>query len=604
MLRRDNSIAVLPISNLSTNEEDGLFCDGITEEIINSLSKIKGAFVTSKTSSFYFKDQKLDITEIAQKLGVKYIVEGSMRRSGDQVRITIQLINAQEDYHYWSENFDRKLKNIFEIQDEISLEVKERFREVIGHFDIELHQLDDNRSFEAYELILRAKRISTDLSESGVSQGFTMIEQAISLAPNYDQAHAVKAGYIIALGLIGAWPLAESCKQALESADHALSLNPKNAEALGVKGLIEFVLTGNLTKTYAYLDKAVSIGLTDSGPLLFKALCCSATGDYDCAMESIDIATERDPFSFLPSYFRCVSLLRLRQYEEAENEVDKVLAKFPNHLNIYHIKGQIFLRTGRYKLALAHFTKMPISDNKKVPYYCGLAQAFALLGNLSEAEENIDLALEHDHQLKLTNKENPEVIVNFLLGKFEEGFKHLEADVRSNKYYLRFYRCNPFFDPIIEDPRAKILEQVIFEETDQKIDNHSKYAKSGFGEKEIQTLGKKLSDLMHNEKPFLDPQLSLKKLAEMMDISPNKLSQVINSQKDKNFFDFVNSYRIRELTELLKEDENKQYTILSLALDAGFNSKSTFNASFKKLTGLTPSEYLKSIDKAPLDKEV
>ena len=589
---------------MSPNSEDELFCDGISEEIINSLAKIKGAFVTSRTSSFFFKNQELSVTQIAKKLGVKYIVEGSLRRAGKNVRITVQLINAQEDYHYWSQNFDRELEDIFKIQDEISSEVRERFREVIGHFDIEPHQLDDNRSFEAYELILKAKRISTDLSEAGVSKGFEMIEEAIAIASNYDQVHAVKAGYLTALGLIGAWPLVESCSKALESANLALELNPNNAEALGIKGLIEFVLTGNITRTYLYLDRAIAIGTTDSGPLLFKALCYAATGDYEGAMGAIDIATERDPFSHLPAYFRCSCLLRLRRYAEAEEEVDKVLNKFPNHLNIYHIKGLIYLRTGRYKLALVHFMKMPKNENEKVPYHCGMAQAFALLGNLSEAEENIDLSLKYDHQLKLTNKENPEVVVNFLLGKFEEGFKHLEKDVKANKYYLRFYKCNPFFDPIINDPRAKILDKVLFKENKAEAQDNSKYAKSGLSDQEIQSLGIKLSNLMVKEKPYLDAQLSLKKLADMMNISPNNLSQVINSQKDKNFFDYVNSYRIRELIELLKNEKNKQYTILSLAMDAGFNSKSAFNASFKKLTDMTPSEYLKSIEKTPQNNEV
>ena len=125
-MHSDLSIAVLPFKNMSSDKENEYFCDGITEEIINALAKIPSLKVTSRTSSFFFKDQDIPIIEIGNKLGVSTILEGSVRQAGDVLRITGQLIQAKDDYHFWSETWDRKMDNIFEIQDEISLECKLR----------------------------------------------------------------------------------------------------------------------------------------------------------------------------------------------------------------------------------------------------------------------------------------------------------------------------------------------------------------------------------------------------------------------------------------------------------------------------------------------
>ena len=135
-MNSDLSIAVLPFKNMSSNEENEYFCDGITEEIINALAKIGSLKVTSRTSSFHFKNKELPISEIGETLGVTTILEGSARLAGGVVRITAQLIQAEDDFHYWSETWDRKFENIFEIQDEVSLLIADKIRENFGHFEL------------------------------------------------------------------------------------------------------------------------------------------------------------------------------------------------------------------------------------------------------------------------------------------------------------------------------------------------------------------------------------------------------------------------------------------------------------------------------------
>lgn len=589
--------------NLSPNVEDELFCDGISEEIINALAKTPDLYVTSRTSSFHFKNQEHSITEIADKLSVCYIVEGSVRRSGEDIRITVQLINAQDDYHYWSQNYDRKFENIFQIQDEIAQDVRETFRELTGHFNIEdsMETVRHGASIEAYECVLRARRIATDLSAENVSIGLDLIERAIELEPGNPTYHATKATFIIALGVMGAMPLEKSALLAEVSCNVALEIDPNDPAANALRGYMIFAQTGNVKQFYHFVNKALELHPKLTFALYFKSIISSAIGKYEESMAALDVASEVNPMSQLPIYFRCINLMRLRKFDEALEEAERFLLQHPDHLNIYSVKGLIYLRTGKSKLALAHFCKMPTTGGK-IPYYGGMAMASALMGNISLAEDYLAKADYFDHNLHLSYKENPKVLVNFLLGRFEEGFEELKKDVANHAWYLRFYKTNPFFDPILSDPRSKMLESLLAEVDYDSVETTEKYAKSGLDEKEVTALSKKLEELMITQKPYLDPELSLKKLAGLMGVSTNNLSQVINSEKSKNFFDYINSFRIKELMNKLNSDENRQFTILSLAMDSGFNSKSAFNASFKKLTGLTPSEYLKSIDVMDLDR--
>lgn len=581
--------------SLSSNQEDEFFCDGIMEEIINSLAGLDDVYVTSRTSSFFFKNKSLSVSEIAKKLGVRFVVQGSVRRSGKKIRIAVQLINAEEDFHYWSENFDYQTENIFHIQDEVANSVEEKFREHVGHFEIEDRVGRTSLpSVEGYELILQAKRLATELSESGVSTGLGLIEKAIELDPKNPSFLAHKATYISVLGIMGAWPAKVSGQLAMKACREALKIDPEHAESHAIMGHLIFALEGDLDKFYFHINKCLSQRPRDVNALYFLSIIESAQGNYDKSLNAIEMAFELDPMSLLPNYFRAANLMRLRKFDDALETVNTFLINYPRHLNAYNIKGLILLRMGKHKLAIAHFCKMPLPNGKFGPFYGGMAKAYALIGNISEAENCLKKAIIHDDKLNLSYYENPTVFVNFFLGRFDAGFSELKKDIQKGKWYVRFYKTIPFFDAIMADPRSEMLNSALLEKTGQAELKQEKYTKSGLSSKEIKSIEIELLREIENGKPYLDPDLSLKKLAQTLRTSPNHLSQVINMQQNKNFFDFINSYRIKELMELLKSQKNEKFTLLSLAFEAGFNSKSTFNSSFKKLTGLTPTEYLKS----------
>jgi len=326
----------------------------------------------------------------------------------------------------------------------------------------------------------------------------------------------------------------------------------------------------------------------------FISIVESARGNYSESINAIENVFKVDPLSIIPHYLKSLNLMRLRKYDMALEYVNGFLDNYPDHINSLNARGLIYLRSNRAEDALEVFKSMPITE-PGIPYYGGMGMAYALLGNVVEAEKCLELANENDSRIHLSYKENPNVIINFLLGRYDIGFKHLQKDIKEKRWYLRFYKTNPFFDFISEDERAQGLSNMLIESVD--INNiKTKYSKSGLDDSEIAIIDSQLNAYFFEEKPYLDANLSLTGLAKSLNISANNLSQVINSQKKKNFFDFVNTYRIEAIIEKLKNSENKKYTLLSLAYEVGFNSKSTFNASFKKLMGKTPSDYLKTLD--------
>jgi len=143
---------------MSSDGETDFFCDGMTEEIINALAQIPELRVTSRTSAFYFKGKNIPITEIGRQLGVSTVLEGSVRLAGKKMRITAQLIQADEDFHFWSATWDRQMENLFEVQDELSLEIAEKLREHFGHFEIQEHLVSPQTdSLDAYTLFLKGR---------------------------------------------------------------------------------------------------------------------------------------------------------------------------------------------------------------------------------------------------------------------------------------------------------------------------------------------------------------------------------------------------------------------------------------------------------------
>jgi len=240
-----NRLAVLPFDNFSADPENEYFSDGITEELINAFTKVDGLLVTSRTSSFAFKRKHEDVREIGSKLNVDKILEGSVRKAGNRVRITAQLINSSDGYHLWSETFDRNLDDIFEIQDEIARIIVNKLRESIAEKPKqEQFVKQPTENLEAYSFFLKGVYFRNKLTPPDVRKAIKYFEDALKLDPDFAPAAGHFAACYIQLGAMGVMNPHKAFEIAHRYADKAIELDNTLAEAYAVKGAAFFFYDG------------------------------------------------------------------------------------------------------------------------------------------------------------------------------------------------------------------------------------------------------------------------------------------------------------------------------------------------------------------------
>src|SRR5438552_16271900 len=232
----EKSIAVLAFVNMSNDPENEFFSDGIAEEIINSLSKVKALRVAARTSSFAFKGKNENIGDVGRKLKVHTVLEGSVRKSGDRLRVTAQLIDVTDGYHLWSERYDRQLEDVFQIQDEIAENIVRALRLVLGEDEKRAIEKTPTENVQAYEYYLRGRQAFHQMRRSGIQYARRMFDRAIEIDPNFARAHAGIADCCSFL-----YMYSDASKATPEAADapsgSALALDPASAEAHTSRGV-------------------------------------------------------------------------------------------------------------------------------------------------------------------------------------------------------------------------------------------------------------------------------------------------------------------------------------------------------------------------------
>ena len=598
-MKKQLSIAILPFVNMSSDQENEYFSDGVTEEIINALSKINGLKVVSRTSSFLFKGKNLQVQQIAKQLSVSMILEGSVRKASNNVRVTAQLINAEDGFQFWSQVYNHKLDDIFYIQDQISMLVAEKLREHIGHLDFEEKSVVQNPDIDIYDLYLKSKYNFNKLQKESVKLAVQQIEQVIASDPGQASYYATKSVYYTYLGTLNVLPTKEAFLVAKEASLKALSMDSTNPEANYAIALAPYFVEGDIDKAFTYFSLALKYRPSYPDAFMAVAMCGVISQDKELALKSIHEAISIDPLSPIWKYYYAAILLRLNQPEKALTVIDEVLGLMPHHTNSYTLKGVMLTRLGRYDEAIEHYKHVPVSGGKTVTYYSGTGVTYATSGNKEKAAEYLEKARLDKGKVNIAYEETPGVFINIYLENFDEAFKFLEKDIENRKHYLRFYETIPVFERLKNDERYKMFDRAIVSKITAKDKSENtaktKYINSGLSEEKINNLNQRLLSLMENQKPFIDSGISLKSLAERLSESANHVSQVINDKHKINFFDFINIYRIKEMQMLIKNPHNKHLTLLALAYEAGFQSKTTFNTAFKKLKGQTPGKYFKGL---------
>ena len=581
------SIAVLPFDNLSSDPENEYFSDGMTEEIINALSKVNGLKVTARTSVFAFKNQKEDVRIIGNKLGVSTVLEGSIRKSGKRVRITAQLIRTDNGFHLWSENFDRNLDDIFALQDEISLLIADKVRENFGHLQLEEHLVEpQTRNVAAYNLYLKGRYYQLKWEKAGFEKAIAYYEQSIALDPQYPLpylAASITYSYLTSWNFI---PRAEGEVLAVKNLQK-VGKEHQNLEAYQfARATKAFWLDWDLPQSQAAITEALNLFPNSSDLLELGAEIMTAQGHFSEGIDLINQALVINPLSPNHHFSKGNIYYLWHKFDKAIATFNEGLAIDPHWVLAIRIKACCYLamKDGNgLDNMMDEIAELEVQDH------------FHLLLRLINGQEfNIDLNPELEQDYIPWH-----VYILLYSGRIELALEKLERGVKGRIGQYINFAFDALLIPLRDHTRYKNLcEDYLRPDQLAKVSNldiqkpENQVAK--LSEVEVAEYSTHLQQLMTREKAYLDAALNLRQLAATLNIHPNKLSWLINDQLGKNFNEYVNDFRLRDFQQRALDPANKHLTLLGLAYDSGFNSKSVFNDFFKKKTGKTPKAWVKA----------
>jgi adenylate cyclase len=592
----EKSIAVLPFVNMSPEPENEYFSDGITEEIINALAKIQGLKVTARTSAFAFKNQNIDIRIIGQQLGVTSILEGSVRSYRNRLRITAQLIRTEDGFHLWSETFDRVMEDIFDLQDEISLLIADQIRENFGHMNIEDHLIQaPTNSLEAYNLYLKGRYNHLKWNSEGIQLGIEYYKKSIALDPDFALPH-FGIGYSYAMSAsFGTQP------EALQAADDYLQkgfqLDDQSYMGYFGKATYHFWGKWDFIRGHRFFKKAMALNPSYTEAEEGLAELFTAIGDFDNALHHAENILRINPLS--PNHFFTKANIHYLtgDFDEAMKCLDAALHIDPLFIHAIGLKQLCYIQQKKYKKLSTFLETHPQTER---PKEC------RALYQLVHPDENIDIDLE---EVRSSIREDKVVTIFpwqlFLLvhmGHHDLALDLLQSAVEKHTgQYINFMNI-PLLAPLHSNERFKKLIRTSFAPSllPQKEDDPSLPEDSGkslLDQSEIQLLLKKLEQSMKEEQLFSNPTLNLRDLATHLQTSANKLSWLLNEQVGSNFNEYLNSLRLEAFKQKALDPANEHLTLLGLAFESGFNSKTVFNSFFKKMEGQTPRAWLKSQQK-------
>jgi adenylate cyclase len=351
----DHSIAVLPFVNISDDPGNEYFSDGLSEELLNLLAKIPELRVAARTSSFSFKGQQLEIPEIAARLKVANILEGSVRKAGNQVRITAQLIKADDGFHLWSETYDRTLDNIFVVQDEIAAAVVNALKiSLLG-----AAPLAKETNAEAYALYLQARYLFNQRSRDNYEKSARAYRQALALDPDYAAAWAGLSSVTINQAGYNYIDLDPGVQQAREAAERAIQLDPQLADGWASLARVEGNYEFNWDGAYQSVQKALALAPANSEVLAQAASVAASLGHHAQALAYAEKAVDLDPVNYGALSFLSGAYEQVDQLEQAEKTMRHLLTLNPDYVSAQSSLAYVLLRQGRAEDALVEVEKEP-----------------------------------------------------------------------------------------------------------------------------------------------------------------------------------------------------------------------------------------------------
>lgn len=450
-------MAVLPFVNRSRDEDDEYFSDGLADELVNLLAKIRGLRVAARASSFQFKGKSEDLTDIGRKLKVATLLDGSVRKAGNRVRISVQLVKVEDGYPLWSETYDRTLEDIFAVQDDIAQSVVKELRSTLlgeepdskasGEVRAEVAAAARGRgtNAEAHRLVLQGRFLIERLSRQDVERGIELLRQALQLDPVYALAWAVLSRAYWAEGGYGWKPVSEASARAAQAARRSLELEPDLAEGHLALGMIRMLYEWDWQGADASLRRALELAPGDAAVLRVAGHLARTVGRMEEATALLRKAVEQDPLN--PTGYSALGMTfrQAGRMKEAEAAYRRALEIAPERVATRMVLSLVLVAQGRVEEGLAEIAAEP--------------EEWARLTALAAACHTAGRREESDRALRELSERSPAdaayqiAAVHAWRGETEEAFSWLERAYAQRDAGLADVRNEPSFDSLHQDPR-------------------------------------------------------------------------------------------------------------------------------------------------------
>ena len=451
------SIAVLPFVNLSTDEANGFFADGLAEEVLNVIAKVRGLRAAARTSSSTFKDKPATIGEVGRALNVATVLEGSVRKSADKVRVSVQLVSVADGYDLWSETYDRTLHDLFAVQDDITrLVVTELRRVLLGEApgvtlsgavqaDMMASVKGRGKNVEAHQMFIQGRYLADRLSIVDMKKGLDLLKQVIVLDPGHAQAFAFLSRSLSLLMAYGHIPFDGACSEAIRFAEHALTLEPDLADGHVALGTAMMFDDWNWTGAQAHFLAAREAAPQSADVFRSFGYLAHVHGRLDEAIALFGEAMEMDPLAIRGVGHYGRSLRAAGKIVEAEAVYRRGLALSSRASGFQMMLAWLLHEQGRTDEALA------AAELETAPWarLCGLSTIHHLLGNVKEAElarQELESTLAHFAAFQIA-------LIHSARGEKNEAFLWLDRALAQREYSLSLIKCERFFQPLHRDRR-------------------------------------------------------------------------------------------------------------------------------------------------------
>ncbi len=452
----ENSIAVLPFADLSPQKDQEYFCDGMSEELINSLTRIKNLKVVARTSAFSFKGKEADVRSIGKQLNVNTVLEGSIRKAGNRLRITAQLINVSDGYHLWSEKYDRELDDVFAVQDEVALAIIDKLKLTLLGDEKDLLTKHHTEDLGAYDLYTKGRFFWNWRTEEGLKKAIKHFEQAIEKDPRYALAYVgLSDSYIVLPEYISASPL-EVYPKAMAAATKALELDVSLGEAHASLASNRMFSDFDWTGAAEEFEKAIELNPNYATAYYWYGICVFCNARFHEAIDLVKRAQELDPVSLIMqsglSWMYCVA----GQYDIA----------IKSHLKMTQMKPEFGLQN--WTLGLAHYHKNMYSEafeefKKEIEAqtaFAPLAESWLELTAQKLGREGGARKARSDYIEKAAESYVSHYYLaglSLAIGEIDEAFEWLDKAFDHRDFWLLFIKVDPLFENVRSDPRFNEL---------------------------------------------------------------------------------------------------------------------------------------------------